>query len=452
MTTITEIIEELNAENGSNYKMEVLKRHSANHLLLRVLQMTYDLVEFNYGITTKTISMDSLEARRKGSSSLADGLDQLELFYVTGKITGNSARTSIMELMADMSEEDAVILWRVIGRDQRINMGRTQINKVIPNLIKKPVYMRCSTYTEKTAKKIKYPAIIQLKADGTYRESRMKDGIVTFMSRSGEDYEYPVLSSELAKFDKDGYVFGELTVLDENGVVMPRALGNGLLNSDDVPHDRIVFDVWDMCTIEEYERARLKSKTDKNTREYDDRFSELKECVSKLGDDSNINIIEYEWVNSASEAMLHTQKWMKMKLEGGVLKNAAGVLRDGTSPDQLKMKLVIQIEVRITGFHEGKKGTVREKTFGSMTFETDDQKIKGKCSGFDAKTLKDFNSRREELIGKIMTVECSDIDIGRDNDYYSLTHPRFTEIRDDRDDTDTLETALAAKETAMQLT
>ena len=135
--------------------------------------------------------------------------------------------------------------------------------------------------------------------------------------------------------------------------------------------------------------------------------------------------------------------------EGAILKDRDAIFRDGTSPQQLKLKLEIDVDVRITGFKEGTPGTKREATFGAMTFETDDGQIKGRTSGFTDAQLEDFNSRREELIGQIMTVTCNDITKGRDNDYHALSHPRFIELRNDKTDTDTLERALETKEMAM---
>jgi hypothetical protein len=86
-----------------------------------------------------------------------------------------------------------------------------------------------------------------------------------------------------------------------------------------------------------------------------------------------------------------------------------------------------------------------------MLFGTDDGMIKGRTSGFTDEQLLDFNSRREEMIGKIMTVRCNDITRGRSNEHYALSHPRFTEIRSDKTETDTLERALETKDMAKGL-
>ena len=84
-----------------------------------------------------------------------------------------------------------------------------------------------------------------------------------------------------------------------------------------------------------------------------------------------------------------------------------------------------------------------------MTYESDDGKIKGSCSGFSDEQLEQINNNRDWYIGKIIAVGCNDITKGRDNDYYALSHPRFDEVRTDKTETDTLERALEIKQMAM---
>jgi len=478
MTTInpSTIIEELNADNGTNYKLEILKKHKDNALFTRVLKMAYDKVTHTYGITLKNIDQPPFDST-KITMHLEEALDMLDELFVTRTLTGNDAHNALLNILNSLPENEADIIRRIIDRDLKINLGRTQINKVHKNLIVKPVYMRCSILTDKNQKKVKFPALINLKADGTYREVTVENGNVTYNSRSGEQYDYPVLTETFVNYP-DGKYIGELTVrLDEillekilptlrkldtkngtsledeivndfkNGkLILPRHLGNGLINSDDVPHNNIMCEVWDYVNLPEYTNAANRVK---NTTKYVDRWEALKNIVRE--GDQHVQLIEAYVVNDLEEAMHRTQNWMEAGLEGSILKNMDAVFRDGTSTEQWKMKLIIEVDVRITGFIEGKKGTKREDTFGSMTFETDDGKIKGSVSGFTDDQLTYFNSRRQDMIGQIMTVECNDITKGRTHDYHALSHPRFTEIRYDKDTTDTLERVFEMKELAMKM-
>lgn len=447
MKTIFEIINELNIENGSNYKLAVLKKYTDHKQLQRVLQMTHDRVKFTYGLSIKHwLSGDMHDAVFAETKTVTHTLNQVLDFMSnelsTRNVTGNEAIAKMHECLVGLSPEDTIVAARVLNRDLRTNMGRTQINKVFPDLIMKPVYMRCGIFGPKTAKDIKFPAYIQLKADGTYREASVSGGKVEFVSRSGESYTYPVLESYLAQ-SPDGYYVGELLVRGSPN----RAESNGLINSDNPPHDIIDFFVWDYITPEEYANAHNKVA---NKTKYKDRLEKLGKLVSGMNS-SNIHVIENHEVKSIDEALELTSKWMDQDLEGGVLKDKDGIFKNGTSKHQLKLKLEIDIEVRITGFQEGTPGTAREKTFGAILFETDDGMIKGRTSGFSDEQLEDFNNRRAEMIGKVVTVRCNDITRGRANEHYALSHPRFIEVRDDKTETDTLARALETKDMAKGL-
>lgn len=436
---ITSILNEFNESNSLNYKREVCKKYKNNKIFIEVFTKTYDRVKWTWNISLKNIP----EYKSEKDLGLSYALKELEKLSKR-EVTGNKAISLLTEILSSVNSDDAKIIEKIIKRDLRINFGKREYNKIVSDEYKctSPVYMRCGIFGPKSAKDIKFPAYIQLKADGTYREACVSNGKVEFVSRSGESYVYPVLESHLAQ-SPDGYYVGELLVRGSPN----RAESNGLINSDNPPHDIIDFFVWDYVTPEEYANAHNKVA---NKTPYEDRLRPLELFVAQM-DTPNIQVIENHEVKSIDEALQLTSKWMDQDLEGGVLKNKKGVFKNGTSKDQLKLKLEIDLEVRIVGFQEGTPGTVREKTFGAILFETDDGKIKGRTSGFSDVQLEDFNSRRAEMIGKVITVRCNDITRGRANEHYALSHPRFIEVREDKTETDTLERALETKDMAKGL-
>jgi len=428
------IINQINLDNGSNYKMDVLREHHDNKILQQVLQMTYDKVKWTYGVSVKTITMPTLHFDNMTLETSFALLDQLN----RREITGNLAREKVQAVLEALSAGDAEIFYNIIRRDQRINMGRSNINKVFKNLITKPPYMRCGIYTEKTAKKINFPAFVQIKADGMFQAVTVDAGQVTFTARSGETRLLPHLESKFKSFS-DGVYIGELLV---HGLTN-RAESNGVINSDD-SKENVYIQLWDYIKLAEYARGKDK----KNKTIYKDRYENL---LINVNEDKNIVIIETHIVADIKEALKWTSKWMNQGLEGAILKDYNNIFIDHTSPTQLKLKLEIDAEVRVTGFTEGKEGTKRTETFGAMTFENDEGTIKGRTSGFTDDQLEYFNNNREEMIGQIITVQFNDVTKSRDNDYYALSHPRFIEVRDDKNTTDTLERVLESKEMAMTL-
>lgn len=445
--SIHSIVEELNASNSSNHKVAVLKKHKDNALLQRVLKMTYDKVIYRYYLTMnhwyKKLGSNPFPVTENVTTSLEQALDFLEHKLSERVLTGNDAIEAMEAIFLSMDTIDRDLLIKVINRDLRINCGRTQINKVFGDLITKPVYMRCGVFTTKTAKDIKFPAFIQLKADGTYREMQVSGGKIEFLSRSGEQYTY-TFADDLIDVLPDGHYMGEMIVEGTEN----RAESNGLLNSDNPPMDKIMFHLWDYVTPEEYTNASRKAK---NTTKYAKRLRTLSEILEKVNH-RQLKLIESHLVSSIPEAFDKVTAWMEQGLEGGILKDADGVFKDGTSKQQLKMKLEMTIDVRVTGFKEGRIGTKREKTFGAIEYKTDDDKIKGSCSGFSDEQLEKINSERDWYIGKIIAVTCNDITRGRDSEHYALSHPRFDEVRTDKTETDTLERALEIKQMAMSFT
>ena len=62
-----------------------------------------------------------------------------------------------------------------------------------------------------------------------------------------------------------------------------------------------------------------------------------------------------------------------------------------------------------------------------------------------------FTEHQDDLIGKVFEVKFNDVTKAEGNDYFALSHPRFVEWRNDKDETDTLEKVLKLKEMAMNL-
>lgn len=432
MPSIKTIVDELNLENGSKHKEKVLAKYADNDEFRRVLEATFDRVKYVYGISIRTIGETTHSDNP--TKTLMDFLVFLTTDLAGRVLTGNAALATTRQYLSELSVGDHVIARRVIDRDLRINTGRTTINKVIPGLITKQLYMRCGTFSKKAAAKINFllNPFVQLKADGTYREFAVLDGKVSSVSRSGEDYEYPILFEQMSVYP-DGYYFGELTVW-KDGSVLPRSEGNGLLNSDNPPHSDIKFQAWDYVDVQEYTAAVAKVK---GTTTYEKRFEKLQEIIKEFNS-ANVELIPSIRVSNVADAMKQVSVWMDEGFEGGILKSSTAIFRDGTSDEQLKMKLVVEADVRLVGFQEGTPGKKRAATFGAAIFETDDGKIKGRVSGFTDAQLEEINADREAYIGKIMVVEFNDLSMARGNDYYALSHPRFIEFRTDKEETDTV--------------
>ena len=432
---ISDFLSELNESNSSNYKISTLKKYQNSEIVKQLLKLTYDKNNFNFGMSrTRLLGILNESNFPEGIDKIDDYLDLLQ--ENSGKLSGNSAKEFYSLLLQKLTEDSRVILLNILGRDLKCGINIKNINKVFKNLIPKPNYMRCAVFSEKLVKKIHFPAMLQLKMDGTYREFNVSNGTVSAKTRAGEEYFNPVLFNEMMNFP-DGYYMGELTIDGES-----RFTGNGLINSLNPPLDKIIFTCWDFLTFDEY--------TGKVKTSYIDRFNRLQNLIESR-DFKQVKLVENHVVNNVSEALKQVSLWMSEGLEGGVLKDFNNTFKNGTSNTQLKIKLKVDAEMRITGFTEGTPGTKREGKIGAIQFANDEGTIKGQCSGFSDAELEEFSKNKDSLVGKIISVEFNDITKAENNEYYALSHPRFIEIRNDKNETDDLKKVIQLRDMAKML-
>lgn len=402
MKTIYNILKEFNQSNSRNFKIDVLNKYKDNKLFVKVYQYTYDRVLYTFGISMKNIQIGC-----EGNNDL----DLADLTpFITRDLTGNAAIARLQYIYDNLNKESQYILSRILDRDLKIGVNTKTFNKIIKNGIFELPYMRCSLDT----KDIKFPAILQVKMDGTYRTFIKNGNEIQCYSRSGESYEYPKLNNDFLNLS-DGVYVGELMVKSDTNTTEDRFISNGLLNSLNVPED-LTFYCWDYLTIKEFT-----SKSDNN---YYERFLKIPETEM-------IKKVKYHIVENLNQANEIVNNWISDGLEGGVLKNIDLVFENKTSKYQVKIKKIRDVDVKITGFTEG-TGKFKD-LFGAITFESSDGKVKGQCSGLIDSLREEINNSKDEYIGKIMTVEANELTKSKNSDTYSLMHPRFICIRDDKE-------------------
>ena len=433
---ILEILEQLRNTSSTKEKFNILLSHKDNKDLEKVLKYTYDKVDFTYGVTPTTVlDFDSNEYSDKEMFEVLDMLNKRE-------VTGHSALALAKNFYESCDKDIKDLFLKILDRDLKIGVNEKTLNKVFKGIVPRPHYERCDILNEKTLKKFTFPGYIQLKCDGTYREAYVHNGIVEFKTRSGESYRNPVLE-EILKTLPDGYYLGEFTLGRADNPDANRAEGNGNINSDNPDFNNIHYTIWDMLTEEEY--ALKDSK-----RGYDERFETLTKTLETLNS-SLVHVVPSLRVNNIKDALNVTSEWMNKGLEGGVLKSSKMKFKNGTSKEQLKIKLKVDVEVRCTGFIEGTKGTKYEGKNKVITFENDEGTIKGQCSGMTDSMVDEVTKNPEKYIGKVLSVQFNDLTKAEGHEFYALSHPRFAEWRDDKDETDTLEKAIQLRDMARGL-
>ena len=257
-------------------------------------------------------------------------------------------------------------------------------------------------------------------------------------TRAGEIVENPVVAEQMKNFP-NGYYTGEFTI-GQALVAMNRSEANGLINSDNPPYERIIFTIWDFLSEDDY--------SGKDPSLYIYRFNALKSYLS-LHEHKNIALVPCWIVHNIEEVLEKTSTIMQHGLEGAVLKDMGMIFKNGTNQQQLKIKLKVDCEMRIKGFTEGTGK--REGYVGAIIFENDEKTIRGQCSGFSEAQMIEFTNDKAKFIDKIITVEFNDLTKSDSNDYYALMHPRFIEIRNDKNETDTLSKVIELRDMAKNI-
>lgn len=429
-----EILNELKNTTSTKEKFNILSKNKENESLKRILKYAYDSVSYTYGVTYNHIlSFESKDTSQKNMFELLEELSKREL-------TGHNALRECKNLINTLSEENKIIFKGIIDRDFKIGVSTKTINKVWKGLIPTPNYCRCSVY--KKGAKISYPAFVQLKCDGTYREAHIENGICSFRTRSGEEYSIPTLEKEMSKLP-DGYYTGEFTIGRADEPDVDRQVGNGLINSKTPPFEKIHFTIWDYLRPLEY--------TLNARRTYKERFEELTSIITQAQIE-NVSIVQSVVVNSEEEMIKQVSLWMSKGLEGGVLKDFNMSFKNGTSNQQFKIKLKIDAEMRVKDFQKGTEGTKYEGQNKVIIFENDEGTIKGQCSGMTDAQVEECTKHPEKYIGQIVSVQFNDLIKAQGSEVYALSHPRFVEFRlNEKNETDTLEKVLDLREMAKNL-
>lgn len=467
---IKEILDSISAVGGKKDKIDTLSKHKDNELLKQVIYLahsprvkffikqipTYDFVE-----ETLTLEESLVELKKIADRSY----------------TGGAATDFLLGLLAYSHPDDAYVIERIIGKDLKIGMD-SSINKVIPKLIEETPYQGAVSFSEKGVLKLLevksrtqggkvHKLISQIKADGTYRNAIIINGEVELLSRQGEvsTLKGAKFLDELSQLD-DCVLNGELTV---DGIEN-RAVANGIVTSvmdifqkaeergeketdkkikaftekhgdiNDVIN-RLRFTVWDMITVDEYLQAN-------SAVPYETRYASLVVMLTRH-DFDNIDIVETRWVSTYEEAMEHFLDAQKRGLEGTILKSTLAGWKDGKPTYQIKMKLEMDMDLRIIGFNYGNKGTKNENVISVLQLESEDGLLKTSPGGMTEAMMADITERQEELLGTVVQIRCCGL--SQTERGWSTQHPSIVELRSDKMTCDTLESCIEIENMAKTL-
>ncbi|EQL43579.1 hypothetical protein M770_31675 (plasmid) [Pseudomonas aeruginosa VRFPA03] len=429
-TTVYHALEQIANTPGTNDKLALLKTHVDSEAFQRVL--IYMLNPFiTYGIRPARASQFGAEEFNQETWSM---LDQL----AARGLTGHRAEEAVTRALTSLNPESSELLWRILSKDPRAGFSETSVNKVCSGLIPEFSYMRCSLPHHTNLSEWNWAAGIysQVKADGMFVNVTVEANEVSLTSRAGTllpAAPFQELLDGLRRLP-NGQAHGELLV-ECDGKILPREVGNGMLNSviQGGQFDlgcRPIIKLWDLIPLTSVKKGgRCETP-------YKDRFGQLTALVTALAH-SAISMIETRIVYSFQEAIDHYVEQLELGLEGTIIKKPEAIWFDGTSKDQIKLKLEAPCELEVVDFLPGKGANA--KTFGSLLCKSACGQLVVGVSGFKKKKREEIHLNRDTWRGMIITVRSNQImRPKKPGKPYSLFLPRFVEERLDKSVADDL--------------
>lgn len=424
--SILDILNEVASDNSRTHKEEVLRQNKDNQVLSNVFRLAYDRQIMYF---TRQIPDERNWASRPGGLTLAEALDTLENVVFLNRLRGGENEKMMEDLFARLYRNDAEVLKRVILRDLRIGATSSTANKVWPDLISKAQFMLCSTESDR----IVYPAISQIKEDGTRAKFIFDGEEARLITRAGNEIETHGVFDRWARdhLSAGDTLDGELVAF-ENGRRLNRQTSNGIVNkavkgSISKPEaQKLTFICWD-----------IETRPGDN---YHTRYSELEGFVNKvvnLEDETRVMLVESRWVYSYEEALAHFKEARQRGLEGTILKNAKSFWEPKRSKELVKFKAEYEAEFKVVGVEEGRgknKGRL-----GALLIESADGKV-----ACDVGIFKDVGGDkiRDEWWAnppKIVTVRYNERINSKGSDKQKLFLPRVIAERLDKTEADTVE-------------
>lgn len=429
------IIKRLQKTPSTNDKLEIMKANKDNELFKEYMRLC-TCPSANFYITEKTLPVvDKCYAHQAAFNKL--DLRHCESEFAKRNVTGNDAKLAMRRWMEDQATMEDVELCRMLLlKDIRAKVGVTLVNKVWPNLCVDVPYMRCSLPDEKTLKKFNTGEtfIVQTKGDGMFASLVLNNEALLF-TRNGNKFPQWVAEYVSEGLDDNLWVYEGELICVKNSEILSRKESNGILNSvmqgGELPKNvSIRYFVWNRIPVFDW-------KAGKSSNTYTDYFKSLRATLENSLP-KNISLIDYKLCGSLADAYNFNQEQLAKGLEGSIIKTLSHKWKNGTSKGCLKLKIEAEIDLI---WYDSTEGTGKAAgMLGAMRLRSSCGSVVVDCgTGFTDAQRKELWEHRHNLHGKVVSVKANDLLSKEGSDKMSLFLPVYLEIRNDKDEADSLE-------------
>jgi hypothetical protein len=425
--------ESLAANPSRNFKIEQLTAHSDNEMLREVVRLALD--PFTQFYQRKIPEYEFVGEDSEHQTCLEMAIENLS-YLSNREVTGNAAIAHLRAILSGLPADDAKVIERIIDKSLDCGVQVSTANAVWPGLIKEYPVMLCSPFETKLVDKIKFPAYVQLKMDGMRFNAIVRNGKVEYRSRNGKEIQLLGNLDEEFVFlagDNNCVFDGELVVHD-NGELLDRQTGNGILNKANKgtisakEAAMVRATLWDLIPYDAFKDGKHSVPYQTRKETLDARIDSLNahyEFNAKVSMVDHWEVDNLEEVNTLFEGLLADGE------EGIILKDRNGIWEDKRAKHQIKFKGEMECDLKIVAVEEGTGKYAG--MLGAVICESSDGVVKVRVgSGLNDEQRINLWHIKEEILDKIVAVKYN-MRIKNKLGEESLFLPIFIELRDDKD-------------------
>lgn len=421
---VFDLIEQIAATPGKNDKLALLKQGMSDPLFKRVVCAAYN-PRITYGMR------DVPDVVSAGSRTLCDlqPWEALDMLATRG-LSGGIASESVSQWLQVLDSASAELFKRVILKDMRAGFSEGSINKAAPKSLPEYPYMRCSLPAKSNIDKWTWVdgEVSQEKADGMFVNTDVDAaGEAALRTRQGQALpraQFEQLHRDIERTLCPGtQSHGEMLVFRDD-VLLPREDNNGYLNEliqggTLQPNERVELHLWDQIGLDDVVRGSCSTP-------YKERLMLLVNQL-RVGAGGVIKLVETRIVKSKGAAYDHFREMLTLGKEGTVVKKGDALWKDGTSKDQVKLKLTAEVDLKIVGIVHGRAYTKNAGRPGSLTCVTSCGTLQTDVTVKNEKMRDEIEANPVDWVGRIIKVMFNVIMVNETPKLHSLFLPRMSE-------------------------
>lgn len=464
------ILDYIRSDSGKKFKINAIKKHGDNLLFRQLLEATYSPF-VRYGLSLSQVPKYDYKG-----SCMALELALIELSRLSnGELKGNAAKEHVKSILERLHPDNAEIILNVINGSLKLGCNVSSINSALgKNFIKEVPYMGAVSFGKKKVEELFNKEEVlcsQVKMDGRFTNvvinkdvsMESRQGLPTYFGSQFDNLVYfeelygepVVLNGELmvSGFEDDRYL--------SNGVVSSIvSIGDKILEGVDVSKDLAKFEkkwsisygrmlsklkivVWDFIPMSVYLHEDIWGKP------YRERLNTLGEMIEN-GGFKNIEMVDTVFVKNVGEANNHFIEQLSIGNEGTILKSLDSAWENKKPSFQVKMKLEIELDFKVTSGNFGAHLSKNSSVISSLNVESRCGLLKTSPSGMSEDMMLMVTENLDDLIGTVVKIKCNGL--SQDNSgNWSVLHPVVLEFRSDKFEADSLEDCLAIHESAVSI-